>query len=71
MKKIFKVLLPIIFLFLLWQSIIIVFDLPHYMLPEPIDVFSKLLNNYDLLWEHTQVTLLEIIIGIILGCFLV
>ncbi len=69
MKKIFKVLLPIIFLFLLWQSIIIVFDLPHYMLPEPIDVFSKLLNNYDLLWEHTQVTLLEIIIGIILGCF--
>jgi len=69
MKKIFKVLLPIIFLFLLWQSIIIVFDLPHYMLPEPIDVFSKLLNNYDLLWVHTQVTLLEIIIGIILGCF--
>ncbi len=68
-KKVFKVLLPIVFLILLWQSIIIVFDLPHYILPKPIDVFSKLLNSYDLLWEHTLVTLQEIIIGLVLGSF--
>lgn len=69
MKKFFRIVLPVIFLFALWQSLIVIFDLPHYMLPKPIDVFIKLLNSYDLLWEHTQVTLLEIIIGIILGCF--
>lgn len=69
MKKFIKVSLPIIFLFLLWQGIIEIFDLPHYLLPKPIDVFSKFLDNYDLLWEHTLVTLLEIIIGIALGCF--
>jgi putative hydroxymethylpyrimidine transport system permease protein len=68
-RNFFKVLLPIIFLFALWQGIIVVFDVPHYMLPKPIDVFSKLINNYGLLWEHSLVTLLEIIIGIVLGCF--
>lgn len=69
MKKIFKVSLPIIFLLLLWQFVIVVFDLPHYMLPKPLDVFYKLIESYDLLWEHTQVTLLEIVIGIALGSF--
>ena len=69
MKKIFRVSLPIIFLLLLWQFVIVVFDLPHYMLPKPLDVFYKLIESYDLLWEHTQVTLLEIVIGIALGSF--
>lgn len=68
-KKIFKVSLPIIFLLLLWQSIIVVFDLPHYMLPKPLDVFTKLIDSYDLLLEHTLVTLQEILIGIVLGAF--
>ena len=69
MKKLFKILLPTIFLLGLWQGLIIIFDLPHYMLPQPKDVFLQLINQYDLLLEHTQTTLLEIILGIILGCF--
>ena len=69
MKNFFKILLPTIFLLGLWQGLIIVFELPHYMLPQPKDVFLQLINQYDLLLEHTQTTLLEIIIGIILGCF--
>lgn len=68
-KNIFKVFLPIVFLLLLWQGIIVVFDLPHYMLPKPLDVFYKLIDSYDLLLEHTLVTLLEIVIGIALGSF--
>lgn len=69
MKKIFKISLPIIFLFILWEGVILVFDLPHYMLPRPKDVFLQIINQYRLLWEHTQTTLLEIVIGIVLGCF--
>jgi len=69
MKNIPKALLPIIFLFILWQGIVVVFDLPHYILPKPKDVFLQLINQYSLLWEHTQTTLLEIILGIILGSF--
>ena len=68
MKKILKALLPILFLFILWQSIVVIFDLPHYILPKPKDVFFQLINQYSLLWEHTQTTLIEIVLGIILGC---
>lgn len=69
MKNFLKAILPVIFLFILWQSVVMVFDLPHYILPKPKDVFLQLINQYSLLWEHTQTTLLEIIIGLILGCF--
>ena len=69
MNKFLSALLPVIFLFILWQSVIVIFDLPHYILPKPKDVFFQLINQYSLLWEHTQTTLLEIVIGIILGCF--
>jgi len=68
MKKILKITLPIFFLFILWQGIIEVFNLPHYMLPKPQDVFLQLINQYDLLWEHTQTTLLEILLGIVIAC---
>lgn len=69
MKKFLKAMLPVLFLFILWQSVVVIFDLPHYILPKPKDVFLQLINQYSLLWEHTQTTLLEIIIGLILGCF--
>lgn len=69
MRNFLKAILPVIFLFILWQSVVMVFDLPHYILPKPKDVFLQLINQYSLLWEHTQTTLLEIIIGLILGCF--
>ena len=68
MKNFLKAILPVIFLFILWQSVVVIFDLPHYILPKPKDVFFQLINQHSLLWEHTQTTLLEIIIGIILGC---
>jgi len=69
MRNIFKALLPIIFLFILWESIVVVFDLPHYILPKPKDVFLQIINQYSLLWEHTQTTLIEIVLGIIIACF--
>jgi ABC-type nitrate/sulfonate/bicarbonate transport system permease component len=68
MKKSLKALLPILFLFIIWQSVIKFFDLPHYILPEPKDVFFELINQHSLILEHTQTTLLEIILGIIIGC---
>ncbi|MDX9962087.1 MAG: ABC transporter permease [Aliarcobacter sp.] len=69
MKNFLKAILPVIFLFILWQIVVVIFDLPHYILPKPKDVFLQLINQYSLLWEHTQTTLLEIVIGLILGCF--
>ncbi len=50
----------------LWQGAILVWDLPHYLLPTS-DVFQQLASRHQLLWQHTMVTLLEIFLGLFLG----
>lgn len=57
-------------LLLLWQATVVVFDLPHYMLLKPIDVLDQLQSKTALLLAHTQVTLLEILLGLCLGFLL-
>ncbi len=67
MKKLIKILLPIIFLFALWWGIVIVFSPPHYILPKPQDIFYQLINQWSLLWEHTKITLIEIVLRTLIG----
>ena len=54
-------------LLLLWQMVATLGDFPHYILPSPKAVGVQLLSHSDLLWQHSQVTLLEIALGLILG----
>ncbi|VEI58571.1 ABC transporter permease [Pasteurella multocida] len=66
-KTLLKVTLLSLLLLGLWQSAVSFFDVPRYMLPPPTEVFDQLASRYDLLWEHAQVTLLEIGLGLFLG----
>ncbi|MGC6404896.1 ABC transporter permease [Bisgaard Taxon 45] len=66
-KVFIHVLLLSLSLLLLWQSAVSFFDIPRYMLPPPTDVFTQLHSRYDLLWHHSQITLLEIGLGLLLG----
>jgi NitT/TauT family transport system permease protein len=53
----------------LWQAVVWLGDYPAFVLPTPLQVGRKfviLLSN-GLLWRHTQVTLVEIILGFLLG----
>ena len=70
LKSIGKFLLLTALLLLLWQSAVNLLDLPHYMLPAPSSVLKQLQIHYLLLWQHAQITLLEIIIGLALGFLL-
>lgn len=57
-----------IFLFL-WQGLVSLMDLPAFILPAPIDVaarFVRALTDGSLL-EHTGVTLLEVLVGLLVG----
>ena len=47
----------------LWWAAVEAFDIPAYLLPGPIDVFSRLVTDADLLWRHSGVTLTEIVLG--------
>ncbi len=57
-------------LILLWHCIVSFADLPAYIFPSPKAVATTFLSHYDLIWEHAQITLLEIGLGLTIGILL-
>lgn len=53
-----------------WAILCSVISIPVYILPHPLDVFSSFINHTGLLLWHSGISLLEIILGIIIGLFL-
>ena len=51
----------------IWHLIVVIFEMPPFILPPPLLVFEKLLANYSLLFDHALITLSEIVLGLILG----
>ncbi|NOH52623.1 ABC transporter permease [Vibrio coralliilyticus] len=51
----------------LWQLVVVVFDMPSFILPKPLDVFERLISRFDVLMKHTLVTGQEIVLGLLLG----
>jgi ABC-type nitrate/sulfonate/bicarbonate transport system permease component len=59
-------ILPMIFIIVLialWEIIIKVFQVPKYILPAPTVIFHALIESREILWQHTQTTLIEASIG--------
>lgn len=54
-------------LVLLWQTIIIVTDVPPFILPGPIAVLSTLIGRAPVIAHHAAITATEIIAGIVIG----
>ncbi|MFT6916353.1 MAG: putative hydroxymethylpyrimidine transport system permease protein [Motiliproteus sp.] len=51
----------------LWQAVVVIFEMPSFILPAPLEVFERLLLRYDILLKHSLVTAQEIILGLFLG----
>lgn len=51
----------------LWQLVVVVFDMPSFILPTPLDVFERLISRFDVLMKHTLVTGQEMVLGLLLG----
>ncbi|WP_067516165.1 ABC transporter permease [Endozoicomonas ascidiicola] len=54
----------------LWHGLVAVFDMPSYILPAPWEVAKSMVENAGLLWEHSLVTLSEMLLGLLLGVLL-
>ncbi len=54
----------------LWQALVWLTGVPHFILPSPLRVASAMRDNIELLGEHAIVTLMEIIAGLVLGTLL-
>lgn len=65
-----KIVLPIsavVLLFVIWQVICSFTGVPKYILPSPRDVLTAFQKDWQLMMEHTRVTLTETFIGLGLG----
>ena len=62
-----KPLLIVGVLLMLWQMVATLGSFPHYIFPSPQAVRQQLFTHAELLWQHTQVTVLEICLGLLLG----
>jgi putative hydroxymethylpyrimidine transport system permease protein len=68
-----QVLRPLIIttgLLLIWQLIVWLTDAPTFILPGPLRVLETLFSQFPLLMKHAGVTLIEILLGLMLGVLL-
>lgn len=47
-----------------WHLVVLAFNLPHYILPSPVQVFLTIVQTWDILLLHTSRTVLEVLGGL-------
>ncbi len=50
-----------------WHILVVITKVPSFIFPAPIDVFSTIVDQYKTLLTHGVVTLIEIVIGLMIG----
>ncbi|MEO8400179.1 MAG: ABC transporter permease [Gammaproteobacteria bacterium] len=60
-------LILLVGLCLLWQGIVVAFDLPAYILPTPLEVINSLYMHSALILNETLITVTETLLGLFLG----
>ncbi|MCK0472860.1 ABC transporter permease [Halalkalibacter sp. APA_J-10(15)] len=47
----------------IWQLLTIVMDIPRYILPSPIDIGTRFVSDFQVLFSHSLTTLTEVLLG--------
>ena len=68
-NRVLLLLVSLILFLLVWQVLVLVLDLPGFILPSPAEVGGKFLAVLasGLLWRHFSATLGEILLGLVFG----
>jgi len=76
-SRVISFLAPIVtffLLFLAWQVLVVVNNIPKWLLPAPLDIFQKMFTGFTEFWPHILVTFRTIILGFLcavpIGLFL-
>lgn len=62
--------LPILFflgILIIWEVFVLVLSVPEYLLPAPSKILSEIITDFDSLLKHTGITILEAVIGFLIG----
>lgn len=60
-------LLAFVVLLGLWQVLVPVLNVPHYLLPTPSQIFRAAVDQWSVLWSNMLVTLREVLVGFALA----
>lgn len=68
-NRVLLLLLSLLLFLLVWQVLVLVLNLPGFILPSPAEVGGKFLDvlTTGLLWRHFSATLGEILLGLVFG----
>lgn len=67
MSGLARIAITVAGLLLVWQAVVSLNDLPHYILPGPLLVLETWIDRADLIARHAGITLLEILLGFAVG----
>lgn len=70
MRLVFRGIIMLMGLMLLWQALVIFFELPPYILPSPWRVLVTLYTHIDLIAHEAIPTVIETLLGLALGTVL-
>ncbi|MEK9556367.1 MAG: ABC transporter permease [Gammaproteobacteria bacterium] len=70
MSRTLALLVPAILVITIWWSAVIIFDIPHFILPAPDRVAGVLFDRAGFISVHATTTALEIVCGLLLGSVL-
>lgn len=65
--KFARPLIVLIGLIVIWQIVVSVSGVQPFILPPPLKVAETLVQRFDIIWPHAQITALEIVLGIVAG----
>ncbi len=57
----------LVLLIIIWQMVDILFAIPTYILPSPLEIFTTLITNFKLILIHSAFTITEALIGIVIA----
>lgn len=72
-RRVWYSLLPVLTFSLLilgWWAFVVLADVPEYIMPAPLDVFPRLIEDFDRLVEESMTTMQEIFLGYFLAVVL-
>lgn len=67
---VFSLLISSAAVILFWQAFVVLTGIPKFLLPAPLAVFESVVTHYRTLAEHTLITSVEIITGLLIGSLL-
>ncbi|MCY4314063.1 MAG: ABC transporter permease subunit [Gammaproteobacteria bacterium] len=65
--RVWEILFAGLFMILIWQAVVWITQVESFILPGPMAVASAFVNQFALIWHHTLITAIEVLVGMVLG----